>query len=483
MIEPAVRGLDRYLYTIRHVPVSDEQHGARVKKMCFPLIWDQEDGNRRYNQCFAGLEPMVRELLDTYSYDVILSGERPTELPAPRLDDLDAIDAVDTPVLDLVRTMDRGLIRYAARDVEPAILIAQIVLAWPKAKIVVVATRVSEAIDLRRKLRELLGKVTLFTGNHHPAQGSRVVVATPNRLGDGAIAIEKRDIYITTNPEQIISSPSSDCNQAYPEGIKHLRRARLYGLLADETSVAPWQQSWMTALFGIDRVHIPCHGHHDLPVDVIFSRIHGGERPQSNKVDVVLKRRGIWHHHLRNRRVCALFQALARKKIDVLEEKFAEIAAHLHGRSWKRVGLLVESVEHGLVLARQMPDVPLIAGSNVWTEGLSTEDLQLIEKGREKCKKRRAIVTMEGLACAANFDVIVRADGGTGLPALPEQYQMVANGEDTRLLLIDFKDEHHPVLAKWSRQRRKAYVASGWHVAGRAVQGAMDLFVAQRPEM
>jgi hypothetical protein len=92
-------------------------------------------------------------------------------------------------------------------------------------------------------------------------------------------------------------------------------------------------------------------------------------------------------------------------------------------------------------------------------------------------------LTAEGLARTPRFDLLIRADGGTGLLALPEHYQTVANDDDSRLLFIDFLDRHHPLLAKWSRQRRSAYIASGWNVAGRAAPSAMDRFVAQRPEV
>jgi hypothetical protein len=92
-------------------------------------------------------------------------------------------------------------------------------------------------------------------------------------------------------------------------------------------------------------------------------------------------------------------------------------------------------------------------------------------------------VTTEGLARTPRFDLLIRADGGTGHLSLPEDYQIVANDDGSRLVLIDFEDRHHPVLAKWSRQRRNAYIAAGWNVAGRAAPSAMDLFVAQRPEV
>jgi hypothetical protein len=243
-ISPLIPGLERFFFTVRHEAVPDCQHGVRVEQQFYPLVWQQEHRGHRYNQCFAGLEAMVREVLEAAGHDVIATGEWPAELPAQRLDALEDFFGIDTPVLDLVQRLDRGLIRYAPKHVQPCELIAEIALAWPRATIVVVATHIEAAAELRRDLSGLVGKVALFTGQHHPAEGSRVVVATPNRLGTGAIAIERRDICFYLNPEHIFTTPKPGLYEAYIDGIRAMWRARLYGLLADDVLVAPWQRSW-----------------------------------------------------------------------------------------------------------------------------------------------------------------------------------------------------------------------------------------------
>jgi hypothetical protein len=266
------------------------------------------------------------------------------------------------------------------------------------------------------------------------------------------------------------------------DGIKRLRRARMYGLLSDSAFVAPWQRSWMTALFGLQEVHVPRHGHHDLAVDVVFSKFYGGERSRKHR-GVDLLRQGVWAHHLRNRRVAALFRALADEDGDTLEQKFADVARRVEGRLGGRVGLLVEGVEHASALARLLPGVAVIAGSDVWTEGLSDGQVKLLKPAKKSKNRNCAIVTATGLAHTKRFDVLVRADGGVGLPALPEAHRVIANEDDGRMLLIDFTDEHHPALAWRSRQRRNTYSAAGWSILGRSAAGAMDRFVAQRPEV
>jgi hypothetical protein len=125
----------------------------------------------------------------------------------------------------------------------------------------------------------------------------------------------------------------------------------------------------------------------------------------------------------------------------------------------------------------------MMSGPEVCLEGLSPEQVELFIPEKKGKIKRHAVVTTAGLAHAPRFDDLVRADGGVGLPALPDAYTTVASGDEARLLVIDFTDEHHPALAKRSRQRPNAYLGAGWKVAGRRDSTPMERFVAQRPEV
>src|ERR1700736_5565635 len=108
---PAVQGLDRYFFTVRHEAIDDTNCGMRVVRRPYPLVWPQKGlGGELYSQCYAGLEPMVREVLEAAGHEVALSGKRPPELPAAALENLAAFDGPDGPTLDLVQRCDRGLI-------------------------------------------------------------------------------------------------------------------------------------------------------------------------------------------------------------------------------------------------------------------------------------------------------------------------------------------------------------------------------------
>jgi hypothetical protein len=111
--------------------------------------------------------------------------------------------------------------------------------------------------------------------------------------------------------------------------------------------------------------------------------------------------------------------------------------------------------------------------------------------------------------------VVIRADGGTGLPAWmvgmfshPIIYGINNLAEESssaeepgqivypinnpvqpspakldRLLLIDLDDRHHPVLRRWSRQRWIAYAQQGWYSPGvDPAQARIERFLANRPK-
>ena len=154
------------------------------------------------------------------------------------------------------------------------------------------------------------------------------------------------------------------------------------------------------------------------------------------------------------------------------------------GRRVGRVGVYVDQVAHGLALAALL-GWPLVAAEDVWGAGLTGEGRAILKRGRAggALREKPVVVTPDGLQRAGRFDALVRADGGTGLPALPAAPLRVKHGRDARLLVIDCRDEHHPLLRRWGRQRRAAYAAAGWAVAGEPVLGPLDRFLATRPEV
>ena len=482
-VVPPVAGLEEHFYTVAHVPVADPELGHQAVPVALPLLWRDRDafGTERL-QGFAGLEALVKEQLERNGFKVRLSGKRPRPLPPPDEQSLDDLAPLDAAMLEFVRQHDRGLIRFDADGkVSPARLIMQIAGAWPDLRVVVVATRIDDARGLRRQLARWLGEATLFTSRHGAARAGRVAVATYSMLAVGAIRIRQRHVYIALNPGELFHGQEDTAWGI--QGIKRLYRARLYGLLADDVQLAPQPRDLVAALFGFDEVRVPRHGYSPLPVQVVVSPIKGGERPRHHKEDHLVKRVGVYEHHVRNRRIVRLAQALAGSDRAALKQKFPDIAAVLGRGQRMRVGVLVDGVGHGLTLAAALR-WPLVAAEDVNEEGLTPKQRVALKKGRNDRRRTRepVVATGAGMARAGRFDVLVRADGGTGLPAVPEAKLRVKGvAGDRRLLLIDFLDRQHPLLRRWSRQRRAAYVAAGWTVAGEE-KTPLEKFLASRPE-
>ena len=93
-------------------------------------------------------------------------------------------------------------------------------------------------------------------------------------------------------------------------------------------------------------------------------------------------------------------------------------------------------------------------------------------------------MTADGLKRAGNFSILIRADGGLGLPRLPQKLLTAPSGHPMpRLLLIDVADRHHPKLRKWSRYRREAYASANWNLLDAEPLTPLERFLATRPEV
>jgi hypothetical protein len=438
-----------------------------------PLIWERKDAHDEpYWAAYAGLESLLRELCERAGVEVALKGQRPAPLPPPDLDRLGGLAPHDTTLLEFVRRHERGLIRYAAGEVRPARLIAQGVRAYPELRVAVAATRNADARAAAREPARY---------GVEAARAGRVVAGTYLLLLQKKKTLRRQDVCFALNPTELFDAYFN----AGVEVLRRLGNARLYGFVADDVRIAPRLRDHLTALFGVEEIYIPKHGHRLLPVDVVMVPIYGGERPPDHKEDHLIKRLGVHEHHVRNRRVVRLAQALAGEDFGLLTEQYPDVAAlgKERGRGG-RVGLLVDTIDHGLTLAAKL-GWPLVADARVNEQGLSAEQQALLAAGWDKNQRTKmpAVVTAAGMAQAGRFDVLIRAGAGAGLPPILAAKLRVRNGQDRHLLLIDFLDRHHPVLRKWRRLRQEAYREAGWGMVGEAPQTPLDKFLGTRPEV
>jgi hypothetical protein len=402
-----------------------------------------------------------------------LAGARPQTPPPPDEALVGRFAAADPGVLELVRNHDRGLIRFADGKVMPSRLIAQAARAWPRLTFAVAATRCE---DVRRVRRELAGhgvEATMHTHRASPRAG-RVAVGTHAHLGE--VDLERRDVFFALDPADLFNGKG---HHTYGiDVIKNLDRARAYGFLPAGVRVPPYPRDLITALFGVEEVYLPAHGERPVGVFVAFANVWGGGPPPTSSSENEVKKAGIHKHHMRNRRVARMAAALHAKDLALTGELCPDFAGHVRVQKFG-VGVLVDDVGHGLDLSGRL-GWPLLTAEGVNVTGLSAEEKARIKRGREGAQP--VVVTVAAMAEAGRFDALVRADGGVGLPDLPEKLLRVEHGSERGLLIIDLDDRHHPLLRQRSRRRREAYVEAGWRVAGVEVSH-LDSFLAARPEV
>jgi hypothetical protein len=183
-----------------------------------------------------------------------------------------------------------------------------------------------------------------------------------------------------------------------------------------------------------------------------------------------LKRQGLWNHPLRNRRLARLARALSRGS-RVAIAKICPVLATFPGITTRRkVVVVAANVEQAAALAAELPGWPAMLGPGASLAGLSARDVERLAAGLSALRddSTRLVATAAGLDSVdlGSFDVVVRADGGLGLPPGTSVGPVVTGRTRRALLLVDADDRHHPELRRDARTRREAYAARGWTVDG-----------------
>jgi hypothetical protein len=491
-VAPAVEPALRVLRAFAHVAVVVPGRGHEVRAVPVPLGAVKVEGGQPMLYTRATLGPAVELTLASAGYAVRRYGDRPEPLPAPRPEALLRFDRPDLSLLELVRRHEWGLIRYEPAAVHPARLIAQVALAWPALRVAVAVGGRSRAVQLARELRAFLPAVSILTGRDSPAAVERVVVATYTGLGHTATYPGPRFAAFDVSWLDVVIVPDAvEASGKLPIAcLSRARRARLYGLLEAGARPAPLDRDHLTALFGFEEVVIPRHGHRERPVRVVRPPVQGGPGLTGPLDLVQLKRRGLWQNGLRNRRVARLARALAADQRRELADLLPGCSDLLTDVPARGVLVVVENVEHGLALAGRLPGWPLWAGPDVDAEGLAAGQRRRLLTALPdpfRADPPQAVVTAAALADAelSRADVLVRADGGVGLPPLgPESLVEPDAGPVRPLLIVDPFDRQHPALRRRSRLRQQAYLERGWLAPGAdPVRARVEDFLAGRRDL
>ena len=485
VVQPPCAEVFAVLKTSKHVYASLHGLGGRTLKVVQDLF-NVKNASCEGQQTVlpAGLESIALQLLERAGFSVNYSNETvllPRAIPMPDVVSARRLGPVHRAILELVHDHDRGLARYKAGAVRPARLIAKVALAFPDMTIAVACKRRTDIHRLGRLLRKHLPDMVDVVDGPAPKRLKRVVVTTFAGLGEPAVEIEKLDILIIPDAAEALEANAR-------LAIRHAERARLYGFLEIGRHLAPYDKDWVTALFGLEEVVISRHGFIRRPVEVVAVKGAGGQGVAANLDSVALKRKGLWRHGLRNRRIAALARAVADADHARLRAECPAVAARLASRGGTlKVAVLVENIEHALAIAGRLRDWPIKTGPHVATVGLPGRLAALLEKRRSDGAgtPARAIVTLAGLEASglAKLDVLVRADGGQHVPPTLDGIVIRASMNIRRpLLVVDLYDRHQPRLRQWARQRRAAYIERGWIVGDGGQDTPIARFLAGRPE-
>jgi len=457
---PCAHVLEPLLRTFVHVGTASAPNGFRSVRVPFEL----HRVNKRRNDplvTYASFEPVVRRALLNAGYSVEVPNEFYRCLPEPDRELLQRFNPLDEELIRFVREHDRGLVVFDRRQVGPDRLAAQIALAWPSLKVLIVTARIQDARSLRKQLLRYISLVQVVSGRDHPSQLYRVVVSTVDHMGCRAIDIESADIVIAIDA---IEMTSKFAYETLPRALK----ARVYGFLANNTRPAPFERDLLAGFYGFKQISVPRHGFMPVQVEVARERIQGGMRLGENLDNVALKRRGIWHDDVRNRRIARIARKLDEDGPDTPP---AGLSFNCWGEPAWRTIVLVENVEHGLALSRHLAGWHVIAAPFCSSADLNREHQDILLRGQEMryAKPRNAIYTFSTFLSVdlSDVKVLIRADGGLGLQPLdPGGLVQPACVPQRKLLLVDFDDRHHPRLRQWGRERCGAYAGNGWYPAG-----------------
>jgi hypothetical protein len=481
IVEPWPAGADKELQMAVRRGVLIPRHGFSIATVHLPLCNLRKEGGRQRLSCWAGLEPVIERTLARANRKVTRRGPRLSPLPPPD-ERASALGVLDRPLLELVRQQARGLILYDANKVDPSMLVAQLIWAWPNLRIALVTKCIDDARILRDRLRELGIDAVAATSRNIPSKVGQVAVSTPVSLAEEAINVACLDVVVAMDAVQATGKKLMEC-------LCHAEKARLYGLLPDDYCPSPLETDQMARLLGFSEAVVPQHGYCERIVQTATIPNYGGA-PLPLTADLVdLYRSGLWRHERRNRSIARLARSF-REASSGLNTALRCGAEVVGDKPNSGALVLVEIVEHALALAAKLPDWGLIVGPDVYEEGLSAAQrcrLHTPETSETPfvAGPLYAIVTAAALGVVdlARVGTLIRASGG-GLPPLAKgDLAVYGSAAVSRLLLVDFADRHHPLLRRQSRLRHQAYVELGWFGAGvDPMDARIDRFVASRPK-
>jgi hypothetical protein len=279
----------------------------------------------------------------------------------------------------------------------------------------------------------------------------RVVVGTAGGLARDDAQFWLAELVVLTDARSTFESDASFALQSESP----VDDRRIVGFLDAGQTLSRIDAVRLIDRYGPTEVYVPAYGHEIRSVEYVFVTNSHGPSGDDSDNSAVKKGRLVWRNDRRNRLIAKLVRAFASGNAETVQKRVRNLTSGYVDRPLV-VGVVVESPLHGRRL------VELLAGPPSPT----TDPLGAACSGAVGTDRDSRVLTFDQLAKDADalsrLDVLVRADGGTGMLPMRPNTLVVPAGATRPLLVVDFGDEVDPWLAARGRGRRQAYRDAGW---------------------
>lgn len=420
--------------------------------------------------CSTGALESLYAQLTAAGYKVRINnyGAPPLPLGEPVLVGAGLPRSTCTAITEFVAYSTHGRLIYPA-GLGPIKLVAAVARIYPSARIAVALDTVSEVEEFGTRLQARFGRqdVTWATSVETCASNTGSLHVTTFRgLAAYACEPESRAIVLVPNALCLLSKRNR-------RELLWAARARIYGFLPARQQLASRDERALSCVLGPHVVGIPRAANVPVRPQVYWVRIDGGRHGARPGATRPAHSPALWADSRRGRIIARLAAAVAERDTDALK-RYPGLTGLLPTSCQPRVLVLVDGVQQLATLAKELQRWPLMYAADAHL-GFLTEVQQAdlaASRVADASQETTVICTTAALSTVrlARFDVIVRADGGVGIPA-PLHSVSPRGMIQPRIVLIDLWDRD-PALRARARARRDAYVRAGWESTRASISNA-----------
>lgn len=435
-------------------PCNDWPTGFRSRRISTPLL---ENGSPQLGlaellACRCLREGITPEL----SPMGLPLGNRcpPTGLPIAKSDD---------HVLDFVHHHPHGMIAYS-RKVDPAILGAQIVRAFPQTLTAFLTASIKRGRQFCDELALILGEPVKFAdGNTVPDERDhRIVVTTYFGSAQVYPELEHRRIVIALHAEEAASERGQFV-------LSRCLNAKLFAFHRLGHQIPQRARAQLVRTVGLHSLVVPKHGRRVRPVVLIERKLRGvspaaWKRHHRHRLSESIYKALITKNHVRTREIAHFAQQIVTQP----QEWGITIPTTVSFGPALRTVLVGANPDHAAHFAERLPSWELyLTGPNASSHPAV---IAAPQKNTSVWSPTAAgiVTTPFGLARIDTkwIDVLIWAAADEYGPPLSPHRLAQPLSDDRPLYLLDFLDDYHRMTRDWSRKRARNYLQNEWLPAG-----------------